>query len=183
MPPSITSISAKFLLIAAIGLIGAGPARAGFLDDLFGRPAPQAPRYIEPETSPLSVTVRKKAPTKKVAAPTKELPAIALQKPTLDPFKDPHWYLKDETLRRGDIVVLPNRVLVLRDSGSNLRPSAFEDIRRTTSISNRERTRILSMTENQSDISPKYKIVPEPTLTASTAISQIDRSSVPVIMP
>jgi hypothetical protein len=170
----------KLLLAATFCSITAAPARAGFLDALFGRPA--APVYrAEPETDPLNVTVRKKARVKKPAAP-KELPAVALQKPTLDPFKDPHWYLKDETLRRGDIVVLPNRVLVLRDSSSNLRPSAFEDVRRTTSLSNRERARILAITEFQGGSAPKYRIVPETTVAAST-INRLDRSTVPVIMP
>jgi len=179
---TIVSSSTKLLLAIALSATGIQTAQAGFLDTLFGRPA--APVYqAQPEPDPLSVTVRKRIRESKKPAAPKELPAVVLQKPTLDPFKDPQWYLKDETLRRGDIVVLPNRVLVLRDSSSNLRPSAFEDVRRTTSLSNRERARILSMTEFQAGAPQKYKIIPEATLTASTAISQIDRSSVPVIMP
>jgi hypothetical protein len=183
MSRSTTSSFAKLLLIALAGFGTALPAQAGFLDDLFGRP--RAPvRQVEPESVPLSVTVRKKARKKKLAAPKlKEAPAVALQKPTLDPAKDPFWYLKDETLRRGDIVVLPNRVLVLRDSSSNLRPSAFEDVRRTSSLSNRERARILSMTQIQAGVLPKYRIVPEAAFAVSATASQTDRSSVPVIMP
>jgi len=178
---SITSPVAKLLLVATVALIETTPARAGFLDTLFGRP--QVPvRQIEAESDPLSVTVRKRAAKKKPAIP-KEAPAVVLQKPTLDSSKDPYWYLKDETLRRGDIVVLPNRVLVLRDSSSTLRPGAFDDIRRSPNLSNRERARILSMTQIQAGELPKYKIVPDSAFTASATASQIDRGSVQVIMP
>lgn len=100
---------------------------------------------------------RKKTPrTARKAAPPTE--AAVRQKPTLD-AKDPHWHLKDETLRRGDIVVLDNKVLVFRGDSSNIRLSSFEDLKNTKSITNRERRRILSMTEFWSGISPKYNIV------------------------
>lgn len=181
MSRSISSLPSKLLLAASIVLLATAPVQAGLLDALFGRPAGPM-RQIEPEPDPLSVTVRKKASRKKLAVP-KEAPPVALQKSTLDPATDPYWYLKDETLRRGDIVVLPDRVLVLRESGSTLRPSAFEDIKRSASISNRERTRILSMTQIQAGAMPKYKIVPDAAFTASATASQIDRSAVPVIMP
>lgn len=173
-----TSLPVSLLLAATVATALASPAQAGLLDALFGVGSPP-PRLYEPETDPLNVTVRKKA--RKTAAPQTERPPI-LQKSTLDPSKDPHWYLKDETLRRGDIVVLPNRVLILRDGGGSLRPAAFEDIKRTTSLSERERARIIAITEFRAGIVPKYKIIAEPT-NAPNTISQLDRSSIPMIMP
>lgn len=175
-----TSALTTGLLGVAIWLAFASPSEAGFLDTLFGRPS-QPVRASLPENDPLHVTVRKRRAPAKAAIP-KEVPVV-LQRSTLDPSKDPYWYLKDETLRRGDIVVLPNRVLIVRDKAATFRSSGFEDIRRSASLSSRERSRILAMTEFRSGVTPvKYRIIPEPR-SAPDTISQLDRSSVPVILP
>jgi hypothetical protein len=174
------SSGAKLGLAAAIATLAVVPAQASFLDVLFGR-SPTQVRYYEPEGDPLNVTVRKRKPKKKTAIP-KDAPPV-LQKSTLDPAKDPHWYLKDHTLRRGDIVVLPNRVLVMRGSASDLRPSAFEDIRTSAGVSGRERARILAITHAQPGLPKGFTTVPEAAFSASSVALRTDRSSVPVIMP
>lgn len=175
---------AKIGIAAAFGLGSAAPAQANFLDVLFGRSPAPSYRYV-PDGDPLNVTVRKKAPRKK-AVVHKETPSV-LQKSTLDPAKDPHWYLKDHTLRRGDIVVLPNRVLVMRGQASDLRPSSFEDIRSSKGISSRERNRILAITQPQPGTMAKFTPVTEAAYASSTASAAValrtDRSSVPIIMP
>lgn len=172
--------SAKLLLLTfGIGLSGINAAQAGFLDALFGRPA-AAVRTIEPERAPLHVTVSKKARQKKAAVQV--APPIILQKSTLDSSKDPDWYLKDDTLRRGDFVVLPDRVLMVRDKPSSRAATAFEDIRTSARISKRERARILAMTRNQQGDRSGYRIVTHPT-TITTTLNQLDRTTVPVIMP
>jgi hypothetical protein len=50
----------------------------------------------------------------------------------IDPVLDPNWYLNDPTLRRGDMVVLENKVLVYdgpAEKGENgvRRPARFHD--------------------------------------------------------
>lgn len=171
---------AKLGLAATITTLAIAPAQANFLDTLFGR-SPAQVRYYEPERDPLNVTVRKRTPKKKAAIP-KDVPPL-LQKSTLDPAKDPHWYLKDHTLRRGDIVVLPNRVLVMRGSASDLRPSSFEDIRTSAGISGRERARILAITQAQPGMLKGFRSVPEAAFSAGSFALRTDRSSVPIIMP
>lgn len=184
MQRKIGSSLAKCGFAAIIGLGAIAPAQASFLDVLFGRSPAPSYRYV-PDGDPLNVTVRKKAPRKK-AVVHKETPPV-LQKSTLDPAKDPHWYLKDHTLRRGDIVVLPNRVLVMRGNGSDIRPSSFEDIRTSGGISGRERTRILAITQPQPGAMRKFTSVTEAAYASGTTAEAValrtDRSSVPIIMP
>jgi hypothetical protein len=78
---------------------------------LFGKPAA---RFTppEPESGPLSVTVGPRRSDPAQARPRyitakPKLPAIKL-----DAENDPTWYLKDPTLRRGDIIVLKTGVVV-----------------------------------------------------------------------
>lgn len=178
---STVSSSTKLLILTlGIGLSGIDAAQAGFLDTLFGRPAATV-RTIEPERAPLSVTVSKKPRAAKKAA-VQVAPPIILQKSTLDSSKDPDWYLKDDTLRRGDFVVLPDRVLMVRDRPSPRAATAFEDIRTSPRISQRERARILAMTRNQQGDRSGYRIVTQPS-PITTTLNQLDRTTIPVIMP
>ena len=128
-------------LVVGLGLAtacAAAPAQAGFLDDLaraFG-PRQTAPVYSAPAANPLSVTVRPQR-----QRPTAPAPYVA-SKPTppvvhLDPQTDPDWYLKDPTLRRGDIVVTARGVQVYRGRDSDsIRRSDF-----TALVGGRERAR------------------------------------------
>jgi len=89
---------------------------AGLFDDLarafFG--APQRRQVVEPY-NPLSVTVKPRQQRARVKAAAVEAPSTpkppAVQ---LDPSRDPYWYLKDPTMRRGDIVVTDRGVLVFQ---------------------------------------------------------------------
>lgn len=131
----------KRLLVmgAVIGLsISSAPgasARSLFEDfaaTFFGAPSrPTAYYYVpEREYAPLEMTVRKRQPrkTKAVALPqvSSKPSAPALK---LDPATDPDWYLKDPTLRRGDIVVTGKGVLVYNGRrGDDLRRTDFASL-------------------------------------------------------
>lgn len=106
-------LAACSLLVVA-GLAATEPAQAGILEDLaravFGRPARLAPAYLVPaEPLPLDVTVRPQRRKKaSVTAAVKPKPPAV----KLDPETEPYWYLRDPTLRRGDIVVARSGALV-----------------------------------------------------------------------
>lgn len=105
---------------AAISIAATMPASAaGFLDDLakalFGQPQPR--RWVEVETyDPLNVTVKPRR-KRAASAETTSKPKPPIVK--LDPQRDPDWYLKDPTLRRGDVVVTARGVLVYRGRNSD----------------------------------------------------------------
>lgn len=103
------AIAAAALLAAAAV---ASPARAaGFWETLFGVPQRRTVAPA-PEGNPLHMTVR---PKRKKATATldagKDGPKPKLVKP-MEYANDPFWYLKDETLKKGDIIVLNDRVVV-----------------------------------------------------------------------
>lgn len=138
-------IGYKHFFAAGLGLAAfgvGGAAQAGFLDDLaraFGGARPQQPVYLAPANDPLSVTVTPRRQRSNTPAPSA---AYVASKPTppvvnLDPQTDPDWYLKDPTLRRGDIVVTARGVQVYqgRDSDS-IRRADF-----TALVGGRERAR------------------------------------------
>ncbi|QEL23421.1 hypothetical protein FQV39_13165 [Bosea sp. F3-2] len=110
----------KVVCVAAVATIAATmPAgAAGFLDDLanalFGRPRPRPMIAIEPY-DPLNVTVKPRR--KRAAAEVASKPKPPVVK--LDPQRDPDWYLKDPTLRRGDVVVTARGVLVYQGRDSD----------------------------------------------------------------
>ena len=134
-------IARRHLFALGLGLAAAGNsgfAQAGFLDDLaraFGS-RPAAPVYAAPQADPLSVTVRPERRLSNAPAPyvaSKPTPPVV----NLDPQTDPDWYLKDPTLRRGDIVVTSRGVQIYqgRDSDS-IRRADF-----TALIGGRERAK------------------------------------------
>lgn len=103
-------VAACSLLVVA-GVAVTGPAQAGFLENLaravFG--APPA-RFVVPEAPlPLDVTVRpqRRKQPKAASASKPVTPAIKV-----DPETEPYWFLRDPTLRRGDIVVTQSGALV-----------------------------------------------------------------------
>lgn len=103
--------------LAAASVAFASPAgAAGFWETLFGAPQRRAVAPM-PESNPLHMTVR---PKRKKAATTldagKDGPKPKLVKP-MEYANDPFWYLKDETLKKGDIIVLNDRVVVF-DGGA-----------------------------------------------------------------
>jgi len=122
-------------MILAIGLAGSfGLAMApqaqaaGFLDDLtraiFGNPTPPAA-----VGTPDGPAIRPK-PSKSRQASTKPAdPAVKL-----DPASDAYWYLRDPTLRKGDIVVTRSGIVVFDGQKSSEHASsaftALEDTKR-----------------------------------------------------
>jgi hypothetical protein len=104
-------------LMVATGLATASQAQAaGFFDDLAraffgGRSAPPAMM----RNDPFEMTVQ---PKRQKPRPASAKPAEPAAK--LDPAKDAFWYLRDPTLRKGDIVVTRSGVVVFdgqRSSG------------------------------------------------------------------
>lgn len=105
-----TRLATCTLLFGLGSLTIAEPAQAGFLDELaramFGRPAPT--RFVPDELAPFEMTVRPRTrKTHSSAAAKPKRPEVKL-----DPATEPYWYLRDPTLRRGDIVVARSGVLV-----------------------------------------------------------------------
>lgn len=117
------TISKKVIVAAALAATStalASPAgAAGFWETLFG--VPQRPAYAPAPDNPLHMTVRpkRKKATAKLDGATKDVkdgPKTPLVKP-MEYANDPFWYLRDETLKKGDIIVLKNRVVVF-DGGA-----------------------------------------------------------------
>jgi hypothetical protein len=113
--------AAAFALVG-IAIVCPEPTRAGFFDELFGGAEVQERREAAPE--PFQVIVRpsrrlkpSRQPAPRLARPKATKPARIVQKSrpreiAIDPQKDPQWFLHDPTLRTGDVVVLPDRVMV-----------------------------------------------------------------------
>lgn len=102
---------AALVALAAACFAGAAPAQANFLETLFGI----APRQVVapvPEREPLHMTVRPRAPKDgRPGAAAKDAPPTPRVAP-MEYASDPFWYLKDPTLKKGDIIVLGGRVVV-----------------------------------------------------------------------
>ncbi len=150
---------ARLILAMAAGTVGtlampASAPAAGLFDaitTIFGAdPPPLAPRYygharpygLSEETEPLDVTVRGRHGGHRPA----RTEAIA-PKPVntaIDPVRHPDWFLHDPTLRRGDIVVLKDRVMVVEGGTGEGRMSLMPiDLSRT--ISKAERVKVRAM--------------------------------------
>lgn len=117
------------------------PAKAGFLDWLFGRREPAAVVAPHPD---ITVTPRKTArrPAPKPVDPKDVLAA------TIDPVKNPDWWLIDPTLRKGDILFLKDRVVVFVGA----RPgdvANYIPISQTRLVSSKERGQLLSMAKGR----------------------------------
>lgn len=102
---------AAFIALAASSLTSAAPAQANFLETLFGI----APRQVVapvPEREPLHMTVRpRESRPGQPGTAAKDVPPAPRVAP-MEYANDPFWYLKDPTLKKGDIIVLDGRVVV-----------------------------------------------------------------------
>lgn len=114
--PGTTALSVDFRRTAIVAALAAAsfaigaPAQANFLERLFG----VAPRpVLAPESTPLHMTVRPKHRKSGQPAATagKHEPPIPRVTP-MEYANDPLWYLKDPTLKKGDVIVLQDRVVV-----------------------------------------------------------------------
>jgi len=106
----------KFMVLVTAGLLGMGAhAQAGFLDDFARAFRAPAPRQIF-DYGPLEMTVKKprRRPTRSIESSSQSVQTVKI-----DPVSDPSWYLRDPTLRRGDIVVTQRGVLVYKGRDSD----------------------------------------------------------------
>jgi hypothetical protein len=74
----------------------------------------------------------------------------------IDPVVDPDWYLHDPTLRRGDMVVLENKVLVYdgpAKKGPHMR-AEFADLRSSTVLPSETKQLVIQMTGLRSSSEP-----------------------------
>ena len=100
----------RWAVVATLALSAAPSAQAaGLFDELAraifgGGPRLRASPIYEYDEPPRPRVHKPRAPE----AASKPKPPVV----QLDPQTDPHWYLKDPTLRRGDIVVTAGGVLV-----------------------------------------------------------------------
>ncbi len=106
--------SARWGIAAGIVLLGASQVQAANIFDdfaraFFGAPRRPVPVAVAPVDNydPLSVTVKPRRPAYPEVSSKPSPPVVQL-----DPSSDPNWYLKDPTLRRGDIVVTARGVMV-----------------------------------------------------------------------
>lgn len=173
-------------LVSALSALTASQAQAGLLEMLFGVPA--APQ--RQEIAPLEMTIRpSKKPTSKPKIPRVSMDDEGESKRylqvSIDPVSNPDWYLTDPTLRRGDIVVLPNKVLVYAGGRTSRRLADFDDLQGTRLVSSRDRERIKLLTEFSGRAMPKFKIIPEiaSTPVSPAALSAQAERKVNVIMP
>ncbi|CAN7161551.1 hypothetical protein LJR090_000310 [Bosea sp. LjRoot90] len=117
--PSISKQVIAVAALAAASIAVASPANAaGFWETLFGVPQRRAVAPL-PESVPLHMTVRPSRKKAKLDGATKDVkdgPKTPLVKP-MEYANDPFWYLRDETLKKGDIIVLKDRVVVF-DGGT-----------------------------------------------------------------
>lgn len=129
--------------VIVLELFALRPAHAGFLDFLLGPPPHTETPYV---STPLEMTIR---PGRRSAKAPKqaqvERPPVLIT--PMDPVKDPDWFLSDPTLRKGDVVVLPGRVVVFNGNRGERRRSDFEDLLRTHLVSLKERSRIKAFTD------------------------------------
>ncbi|MGW9332278.1 hypothetical protein [Bosea sp. NPDC055594] len=142
------------IALAAVSLTSAVPAQANFLETLFGI----APRRVVapvPEREPLHMTVRPRAPRDgRPGVATKEAPPTPRVAP-MEYASDPYWYLKDPTLKKGDVIVLDGRVVVF--SGGERSYSSFQSIKESRLLSERAKKQLRHMVSTPIDTHTVWK--------------------------
>ncbi|TDR87262.1 hypothetical protein [Enterovirga rhinocerotis] len=126
----VASLLPILALALGAGILIPGPAKAaGLLDFLFGRPTTVQPPGFD--SKPLDVTVRprgkgrrdlQKTLSDRAALGARERKPVLVK--SIDPVANPDWYLKDPTLRHGDIVVLKTGPVVYHGSRRAIRTDA-----------------------------------------------------------
>lgn len=141
-------------LAFAIGMSGVTSANAGLLDFIFGwRNRTDLSTPPARQTAHPSVTIDSASmPKKKVAGAKKRTPKAPVQLSpaemmarTIDPYSNPNWWLEDPTLRKGDILVLKDRVVVF-SGGAVGAPKSYVALERTKLLSSSERRQVAAMT-------------------------------------
>ena len=141
-------------LAFAIGMSGVTSANAGLLDFIFGWR--NRTDLSTPPTRPTahpSVTINSASMSKKKIARAKkrtpkapvQLSPAEMMARTIDPYSNPNWWLEDPTLRKGDILVLKDRVVVF-SGGAVGAPKSYVALERTKLLSRSERRQVAAMT-------------------------------------
>lgn len=122
---------------------------AGLLDFLFGGARPQYQPPSQPsyggdfDVRPLEMTIRPRR-SRSTGEHREAREAKPKMATPIDPVAHPNWYLEDKTLRRGDIVVLKDRVLVY-EGGRSGSLEAFSSLDRSRLVSKVDRARVSQM--------------------------------------
>lgn len=144
--------------IAAIAMVVAGvpaTAQAGFLDALgealFGSSAPQASpapplSASQNPQSPLRVSIKRSRKGARSIRKSAHHPfprGRPSQVVRIDPRAEPDWYLRDQTLRRGDVIVLDGRMVVFEGSRESTHtPEEFAGLAQSKAVSDTTRKAI-----------------------------------------
>ncbi len=147
----------KAMAIAFVAsFVTVSTANAGFLDFLFGRRAPAAAQPVaqHPDVTVTKPRVKRVAKADGPRKP-KQMRLVALtpkdqRARTIDPIANPDWYLTDPTLRRGDILVLADRVLVFK-GGEIGAPKSYVSLNETRLYNRKERLLIAEMTKQPNE--------------------------------
>lgn len=135
--------------VVTVGFVPQPASAAGLFDFLFGGFSAPQPRYDY--GTPLDVRVNPERRAKKVTAGPRAEHKPKLQT-SIDPVKNPSWYLDDPTLRRGDIVVLKGRALVY-DGGRGARSTDdFTPIQKSTLVSKGDRDKVEKMSKGNAGL-------------------------------
>jgi len=150
-----TAIRSLSLATLGLGLAltGATPASAGLLEMIFGAPRP-APAPVAYAPIP-DVGGDAKGP--RAAGPRKVEEARPRTQTPMNIAGDPEWYLRDPTLRKGDIIVLTDKVLVYNGGGRERRD--FAELG-NSSLSKKDRQSVLSLTEAPREALVSYSLSP-----------------------
>lgn len=148
-----TAFAAGFAF--AVGLGGVTTAQAGgLLDFLFGwKDRTDIQRAAPAPVAHPDITISGKQKPRKVARNKAREPRVAAVglspkeqlARTIDPNKNPNWYLEDPTLRKGDILVLNDRVVVFT-GGALGAPKSYVALSRAKLLTRKERERVAAMT-------------------------------------
>jgi hypothetical protein len=151
-PSRLTRVFQRLALVAGVLLATLPEAHAGFLDFLFGHPAPapvQSPSELAPPSggkfSRRPVFRHKSAANHPSAARMK---AALCCKDGSDPINA---VMNDPTLRKGDAVMLSQGMMVFEGSGNESvhHPSDFVVVPKAVSLSSKDRGRIMAVSSNR----------------------------------
>lgn len=163
--------------LAAAFVVFAPPARAaGFWETLFGVPSRPA-LAPTPQRAPLHMTVRprRKKDAVKLDGLDKDGPSTPLVKP-MEYAGDPFWYLKDETLKKGDIIVLKDRVVVF--AGGERAFASFAAFQTSRLLSDKAKSQLrylVSAPKDTTTIWEPVKAIADRNSTAAAELSERTR--------
>ncbi len=137
-----------------LAVTAATPAKAGLLEMIFGgpRPAPAPVSYAPIPDVGAPIKAQREAGPRKAeeSKPRTQMP--------MDVSGDPEWYLRDPTLRKGDIIVLPTKVLVYNGGGRDKRD--FAELNSSGMVSKKDRDQVLALTQAPRESLVSYRMTP-----------------------